>query len=155
MLKSIDWNIYTILMIALVPAMLLTAWGLDTWDSRRLHRLQCEVAVEWLEENAEIAPQFSQAMTMNRTALWQSNFEDINAPAAAGILRGGILGSANYTREYFPDQSTDEPGALNPHNGLLARNIEDGIVALVEHCPETEDLLPAAFPMIFHREDTN
>lgn len=155
MLKSIDWNIYTILMIGLVPAMLLTAWGLDTWDARRLHRLQCEVAMEWLDESAEIVPQFTDAETMNRTSLWIANFETLNSPNAAGDLRWNILQSANYSLEHFPDLPTDEPGVLNPKNGLFARAIEEGTEELIEHCPETEDMLPAAFPMIFPREETD
>lgn len=152
MLKSIEWNTYTILMVALVPTMLLAAWGLDTWDSRQLHRTQCTMAVEWLEESADISQQFQQSGTMGQTQLWSSRFEAIESPNAAGDLRRGILQSATYHEEYFPTSPTDEPGVLNPRNGLFERQIEQGVRSLVEHCPETEALIPNAFPMVF-RED--
>lgn len=155
MLKSSQWNVYTLLMVGLVPAMLLTAWGMDSWQSYRRHQLQCEVAVEWLEESRDIAPQFTQANTMNRTQLWISNVDEINSPAHASILRRGILQSANYHLEYFPEHPTDAPGVLNPKNSMFARDIEEGTAELINHCPETEALLPAAFPMIFPKEDTN
>lgn len=155
MMRSIQWDIYTILMVALVPVILLSAWGLHTWDERRLHNRQCEVALEWLEESAEIAPQFVQADSMERTFLWRSNFEEINSPAHASMLRDGILRSARYNAEHRPDDATDEPGVLHPQNGLFSREIEGGKNTLTGHCPETAALIPDAFPMVFPREDTN
>lgn len=152
--KSIDWNIYTILMVALVPALLLAAWGLETWDTRQLHQLQCTVAMEWLEESEDLAPQFVQAGSMDQTMLWISSFEEIEAPIAAGDLRWGILESARYHEQHYPDLPTDEPGVLNPPNGLFERQITDGANRLVDHCPETSDELTTAFPMIF-REDNS
>lgn len=153
MLKSVHWDIYTIIMVALVPTLLLSAWGLHAWDNHRLHTLQCTMATDWLEETADMAPQFVQAETMGRTQFWTSTFEDIESPNAAGNLRWGILQSAQYHEEYFPDLSTADRGVLNPPNGLFARQIEEGTEDLVEHCPETEDMIPTAFPMVF-REDT-
>lgn len=152
MLKPTEWNIYTILMIALVPAMLLTAWGLDAWDSRQLHRLQCTMAEEWLEESSDISQQFEQSGRMGQTQLWISRFETIESPNAASGLRTGILQAANYHEEYYPDLATDDRGVLNPRNGLFERQIESGVQSLVEHCPETEAMIPNAFPMVF-RED--
>lgn len=154
MLKSIEWNIYTILMVALVPAMLLSAWGLYAWDSHRLHTMQCAMAVDWLEESTDMAPEFEQSGTMGRTQFWISEFESLESPNAAGNLRWGILQSANYHEEHYPDLPTDEPGVLNPPNGLFARQIEEGVEDLVEHCPDTEDMIPTAFPMVF-REETS
>lgn len=152
MLKSIQWDIYTIIIVALVPTLLLTAWGIYAWDEHQLHTLQCTMAVDWLEESTEMAPQFVQAETMDSTQFWTSSFEQIESPNAAGNLRWGILQSTWYHREHFPDLPTDERGVLNPPNGLFARQIEEGTEDLVEHCPETEDMIPTAFPMVF-RED--
>ena len=149
MLKSIQWDIYTIAMIALVPTLLLIAGGITWWDEQRLHRVQCELAVDWLEENSRISGQFEQAGTMERTSYWQREFEEVNSPAAAGQLRWGIIQSANYTREYYPDRETGERAMLNPINGLFSRDIIEGTEELVEHCPDTQSMLPAAFPMIF------
>lgn len=154
MLRSIEWNIYTILMVALVPALLLTAWGLDAWDSRQLHLLQCSLAEEWLEESEDVASQFQQTGTVGQTQLWISSFEGIESPNAAGNLRWGILESARYHEEHHPDLSTSEPGVLNPPNGLFERQILEGVEELVVHCPETEAMIPAAFPMVF-REDNS
>lgn len=149
MLKSINWDIYTIVMVALVPALLLTAWGMDAWDNHRLHSLQCNMAETWLEESEGIASQFEQSETVGQTLFWASRFEDFESPNAAGNLRWGILQSAEYYAENFPETPTDEPGVLNPPNGLFERQIEEGVEDLVEHCPDTEAMIPSAFPMVF------
>lgn len=153
MLKSVQWDIYTIIMIALVPAMLLIAWGIDTWESDQLHKRQCEMAVDWLESSAGYADQFERSGTTGNTELWINRIEQLDSPNAAGDLRWGILQSANYHAEYFPDLPTDAPGVLNPKNGLLERQIHDGAERLIEHCPDTEDLIPAAFPMVFKEDE--
>lgn len=154
MLKSINWNIYTILMVGLVPALLLTAWGVYAWDSHRLHSLQCTMAEEWLEESTDIASQFEQSGTMGQTLFWASRFEDIESPNAAGNLRWGILQSTDYHAENYPELPTNEPGVLNPPNGLFERQFEEGVEDLVDHCPETEAMIPTAFPMVFREEQS-
>jgi hypothetical protein len=155
MLKSVQWNVYTYLMVGLVPAMLLGAWGIDSWQSRRLHQTQCQVATEWLEESARLAPQFTLANTMDRTQFWRVGIEELNAPSQAGVLRRGILQSASYHARHYPDHPTSEPEVLNREDGLFSRDIEGGAAALIAHCPETEALLPTAFPMFFQGEDEN
>lgn len=152
MIKSIHWDIYTILMVALVPVLLLSAAGLYFYDKNKLHNLQCEMAVEWLETSEQYSAQFVSAGTMGRTELWITTFEEIESPSKAGNLRWGILQSANYNQEHRPDLSTSERGVLNPPNGLFEQQIENGVEDLVKHCPETESMIPGAFPMVF-RED--
>lgn len=154
MLKTIQLDIYTILIVALVPGLLLAAWGLDSWDSNQLHRRQCELAVDWLESSAAIVGQFEQAGTTGKTQLWINQIEELDSPNAAGDLRWGVLQAANYGVEYFPDRPSDEPGVLNPKNGLLERQIADGAEKLIKHCPETEALIPTAFPMVFREDGT-
>lgn len=154
MLKSIQWDVYTYLIIALIPFLLLSAWGLKTWDDNRLHRVQCELALDWLEQSTIIAPDFARAGTAGQTMFWQASFEEINSPSAAGQLRWGIIQSAEYSREYTPNKPLNVPGVLNPPDGLFSRDINDGRKNLIRHCPETEPLLPAAFPMVFRDEDS-
>lgn len=154
MLRTIQWDIYTILMVALVPALLLAAWGWDTWDSHQLHKRQCELAVDWLESSEVLAGQFEQAGTTGETQLWINKIEELDSPNAAGDLRWGVLQAANYSAEYFPERPTTERGVLNPKNGLLERQITDGAERLIKHCPETEALIPKAFPMVFREDAT-
>lgn len=149
MFKSINWDIYTILMVALVPALLVSAAGVYFYDEHRLHSLQCEMATEWLESSQEYSAQFVSAETMGRTGLWISAIEEIESPNKAGNLRWGILQSANYNQKYRPDLSTADRGVLNPPNGLFEQQIDDGVEDLVEHCPDTESMLADAFPMVF------
>lgn len=154
MLKSVQWDTYTIVMVVMVPVMLLAAWGLSARDSERLHETQCEMAVSWLETSIAIAPQFEQANTLGRTQLWISALEDIDSPNAAGSLRSGIVQSAKYHQKYKANVQTSVPAVLNPRNGLFEQQIEDGKARLIAHCPETEDMIPLAFPMIA-REDAS
>ncbi len=155
MIKSISWDIYTFIIIALIPGILLAAWGLTEWDKRQLHTHQCEVAAEWLQEAAMLAPMFENADTMDDISGWIAAMEELNSPARGGQLRRGILSSAYYHMEYFPNTRTSTPGVLNPTNGLFARDIIDGRASLVEHCPETDANLADAFPMVFGKEDPN
>jgi hypothetical protein len=154
-LKSIHWDIYTIVIAALVPAVLLTAWGLTEWDEARIRQQQCAVAESWLNDSAQLAPMFENAETMDSIATWITDVEEINSPASAGQLRHGILTSARYHAEYYPDESTLRPGVLNPRDGLYERTISEGAENLVQHCPDVEPLLPNAFPMVFIEEGSN
>jgi hypothetical protein len=154
-LKSIQWDIYTIIIAALVPAVMLTAWGLTEWNETRVHRQQCEVAESWLEDSARLAPTFQNAGTMDSITSWILGLEEINSPTSAGQLRHGIVSSAWYHAEYYPDKITTEPGVLNPKNGLHERTITEGAENLVQHCPDVEPLLPDAFPMVFTEEGDN
>lgn len=154
MLKSVQWDIYTFVIVALVPTLLLAAWGLHAYDSSQLHRRQCEVAVEWLESGADYVEQFEQAGTTGRTQMWISGIEQLDSPNAAGILRTGVLRSAHYHADHIPNLSTSEPGVLNPRNGLFERQIAEGTERLAQHCPETADLIPTAFPMVFREDET-
>jgi hypothetical protein len=153
--KSIHWDVYTIIIAALVPAVLLAAWGLATWDEARIRDQQCRVAESWLNDSAQLAPMFENAGTMDDIANWIIDVEEINSPTSAGQLRHGILTSARYHAEYYPEKSTTEPGVLNPRNGLYERTISEGAENLVEHCPDVEPLLPNAFPMVFREEGPN
>lgn len=153
MLKSIEWNIYNILIVALVPSIMLTAWGLFALDKHNLHTLQCNMASEWLDESEDLSARFQDLDSMGQTTFWLSQFEDIESPNAAGDLRWGIIQSVNYHQENYPDMPTDERGVLNPPNGLFERQIEEGAEDLIDHCPDTEERLPAAFPMVFREGD--
>lgn len=149
MLKSITWDKYTLVIVALIPVIMGIAGGLTWWDSARLHKEQCAMAVEWLEDSEQIASQFTNAGTMDDIDTWISQQEEFDAPSKSGQLRSGILSSARYQNEYFPDASTLEAGVLNPPNGLYARDIQEGAEDLIEHCPETQDMLMPALPMVF------
>lgn len=149
MLKSITWDKYTLVIVALIPIILGLAGGLTWWDSERLHREQCELAVEWLEKSEQIAPQFTDAGTMGEIDSWIQQQEEFDTPQKSGQLRYGFLSSARYQNEYYPDATTSPAGVLNPPNGLYARDIQEGAEELIEHCPETAEMLPTALPMVF------
>lgn len=149
MLKFITWDKYTLIIVALIPTIMGIAGALTLWDDHRLHEQQCQMAVEWLQESERIAPQFTSAGTMAGIDQWISQQEEFDAPTKAGELRYGFLSSARYQNEYFPDVSTSTGGVLNPPDGLYSRSIIEGAEELIEHCPETQEMLPAALPMVF------
>ena len=149
MLKSITWDKYTLIIVALIPTIMGVAGALTYWNDQRLHTTQCELAVDWLEKSEQIAPQFENAGTMDDIDGWIRQQEEFDAPSKAGLLRYGFLSSARYQNEYFPDASTSIAGVLNPPDGLHARDIRQGAERLIEHCPETREMLPKALPMVF------
>ena len=155
MFGRIKWDTYAIIMVAFVPFLLLTAWGLTEWDERSLHSKQCALATTWLEESEEIVPLFTSASTMGRISPWIASFEELDSPRSAAQLRSGILQSANHSSTYYPALTTGIPGVLNPPDGLFERRLLQGAEDLIQHCPEVAPLLPEAFPMIFTEEPTN
>lgn len=155
MLKSITRDPYTIIIVALVPGLLLMAWGLTSWDNNRVHQQQCAVAEEWLNDSTALASRFERVETMDDIDVWISGFEQINSPSHSGQMRHGILSSARYHMEHYPTLGTSGRAVLNPPTGLFARDINEGLETLIEHCPHVESMVPAAFPMVFEEERPN
>lgn len=150
----IKWDVYTVVMVAMIPAILLVAWGLEWWEDHSLHQTQCALAEQWLEDSEVLATQFEIVNQLGRTDPWITSFEELESPAKAGQLRWGILQSARYFKEYYPEMSTTEPGVLNPPDGINSRDIVNGTKELIEHCPDVESMLPKAFPMVFTKDES-
>lgn len=149
---QISWDIYTVIMVALVPVILLSAWGLTKASEHDLRSRQCAMAVEWLDESRDLLPLFYRAGTVQNTTSWTTSLEELSSPAAAGRLRWAVLQSTRYAAEYYPTLPTDEVGVLNPVDGLYQRNLTEGARELIDHCPEVAPMLPRTFPMVF-KED--
>ncbi|MCO5224858.1 MAG: hypothetical protein M9953_05940 [Thermomicrobiales bacterium] len=149
----IRWDTYTLIMVALVPVILLSAWGLTKASEHDLRSRQCAMAEEWLDESRALLPLFYRAGTVQNTTAWVSALEELSSPAAAGRLRWAVLQSTRYAAEYYPDLPTDEVAVLNPTDGLYQRNLTEGARDLINHCPEVASMLPQAFPMVFKEDE--
>lgn len=143
---------YTVLIAALLPTILLIAWGLTAAHDARLHARQCAVADQWLQDTAAIAPQFENAGTLGMTSSWLTQFRELNSPSHAGILRDAIIGMVSFGQEYAPSRATVTDGSLTPSFPEFATNLQVGAATLTDHCPETRTQLPEAFPMFFTRD---
>ncbi|MCA9832995.1 MAG: hypothetical protein KC435_03565 [Thermomicrobiales bacterium] len=150
--NGITWDIYTIIIVALIPVILVAAWGMSWWNERELHAEQCSVALEWLQESEDLLPLYERADTMADIDPWINSIDALNSPSSAGTLRWGILQSARYFLAYYPNVRIEENGELNPADGIHSRDIIGGTEQLIDHCPEVAPLLPVAFPMIFTQE---
>lgn len=139
-------------MVALIPVILVTAWGWSWWNERELHTQQCVVAAEWLQESEDILPVYQRAGNMGAIEPWINSIDALNSPSSAATLRWGILQSARYFLTYYPNVRTQSNGELNPEDGIHSRDIIEGTKQLIEHCPEVTPMLPTAFPMIFTEE---
>lgn len=150
MRNRIPFDIYTILIIAIVPVFLATAWGL-TWNHERVaKREMCASAVTYLTDAADLVPTYTSAGNIGDSDFWLSQLESLTTtPGAAKDLRDVVLSSMSYAMTTDPGRETTATGeayrALTP----FQESIDQARTELVETCPETAPLIPDAFPMFF------
>lgn len=142
-------DIYTLLIAALIPSMLLAAWGLNTINNVRVHNQQCEVAEEWLTEAAGISHVYTNAGTLGEIEPWLSQLEEFNYPRHASELRHQIDEAGWYGLTWRWNTPTDEPGSLIDVAVSYDDEINQEIDEFIEYCPDTAQMLPDAFPMLF------
>lgn len=148
--KFLRPDIYLVSAALVVALSFGTAWAL-TWNAERdLHETQCQLAVEWLEGSTSNADLFERARTMQSIEPWLAAQDELNSPSAANQLRWSIMDSARYEMNSNPTAPTTDQAVLN--SPWYTGRIERGAADLIQHCPEVESLLPAAFPMVFTQE---
>lgn len=153
MRNKIPLDIYSILIVAIVPVFLATAWGL-TWNHERVEKQErCANANLFLEDARDLVPVYTNAGSIGTSDVWLSQIESITTPGAARELRDVILSSMSYAMSTDPDLDTTATGEVYTSLTVFHDSIDRAQAGLVEECPDTATLIADAFPMFFRTGD--
>lgn len=152
MREKFHLDVYNVIIIALIPFVLLVAWGLTWGYERDLRAKQCEDAIAYLEEVTAFAPEYLEAETLDDADAWLDDMQDMGYPSPATDLHNGAISAFTYasTAELQVDMAA--PGGLYDQLTTFKGVLDDGRDTLVERCPDTEPLIADAFPMYFREE---
>lgn len=153
MRSIIRLDIYTILIVALVPTFLAIAWGL-TWNYERiLDKRACDYTGHYLTEVGDMASLYTDAGTLRDADTWLTRLEAINPSSPARDLHESVVSSMSYAMTTNPDLGTTEPAAVYDTLTPFHQAIDKGAQEVIDTCPEFERLLSYAFPMYFREEN--
>mgnify|MGYP001197109358 CR=1 FL=1 len=152
MREKLRFDVYNVIIIALIPFVLLVAWGLTWGYERNLHAKQCDDAITYLENVIELAPDYTEAESLDDADDWVEGMQELGYPEPATDLHNGAVSAFTWasTAELpvDPSQPAGLYDALTTFKGVL----DDGRETLVDECPDTEPLIAEAFPMYFREE---
>lgn len=152
MREKLRLDVYDIIIIALIPFVLLVAWGLTWGYERNLHARQCEEAIAYLEEVAEFAPLYTNAGSISNTDQWLEQMEAQSTTEPLRDLHNGAISALTWASTTDLEVDTTQPGGLYERLTSFRNVLDDGRETLANRCPDADALVPAAFPMYF-RED--
>lgn len=143
---------YNVIIIALIPFVLLVAWGL-TWSyDRHVHARECEDAVTYLQKVADIASEYTSAKTLDDADAWLEDMQDMSLPSPATALHNGAVAAYSYAARADLPVDPAKPGGLYDELTTFKGVLDDGRETLVDQCPATEPLILDAFPMYFRKD---
>lgn len=152
MRDKLQLDIYTMLIIAIVPVFLAVAWGL-TWNyERATARQACEDTESYLADAAEAAPLFTGAGVVDDVTEWMSRLETITPKGHADDLHEAATSTVEYAMTTQGDLPTDVPAVLYEEITPFRTSIDEAYDKIAEKCPELLPMIPDAFPMFFTRE---
>lgn len=154
MREKFHLDIYTILIIVLIPFFLLTAWGL-TWNYERvLASRACKDTTSYLGEAASFAADFTNAGTLQNAGGWVSRMESMRPSPLAENLHDAVVSTVSYAINTDPNLDTTEPAGVFDKLTPFQESITEGRDKIVVKCPELASQIPTAFPMFFTEEDS-
>ena len=152
MRPDVRFDIYTILIIAIVPVFLATAWGL-TWNHERMAAQRaCEDTEHYLTEAAEVASLFTDAGTLDDADTWIDQLATISPHGHAWDLHQSATRTVEYAMNTQPNLPTDEPGIVYDQIVPFRIAIDNAQEKIVDKCPDLAMLIPDAFPLLFTRQ---
>lgn len=152
MREKFHLDFYNVIIVALVPLMFLTAWGLTTAYERNQRAEQCEQAETYLQEAADISSLYTTADSVDDAEDWHEEMQELSWPEPADDLHNGALSAFAYASSMNLDADTAEQGGLYGQLTAFQDVLDKGRETLVNQCPDTETMITDAFPMYF-RED--
>lgn len=149
MRHRIPLDIYTILIIAIVPVFLATAGAL-AWNHGRVEKRElCANAATWLEDVSGFASVYTDSDVLRETTVWVSQVETTGSPGAARDLKDAVLSSMSYAMNTDPNLETTGTGEVYDALSPFQQSLDDARTGLATECPDTAPLVPEAFPMFF------
>jgi hypothetical protein len=145
-------DVYNVIIIALIPFVVLVAWGLTWGYERNLRAQQCEDAITYLEDVTALAPAYLQAPSVDDADSWLQGMQGVSYPEPASDLHNAAVSAFTYASTTNLPVDTSEPGGLYDQLTTFAGVLDEGRETLVTECPETAPLIADAFPMYFREE---
>lgn len=142
-------DVYNVIIVALVPVILLTAWGLTSAYETNQRREQCEQAFTYLDEASDLAARYTTASSLDTADDWADELEQLSHPAPAADLHNGAISAFNYALSIDLDVDVNAPGSLYDELTTFQDVLNEGRETLVSACPDTETMIADAFPMYF------
>lgn len=152
MRERLRLDVYNVIIIALIPFVLLVAWGLTWRYDRHLQARQCEDAITYLQEVAAIAPEFTSAATLDDADAWLADMQDMTVPAPATDLHNGAVAAYSYAARADLPADPALPGSLYDELTTFKGVLDRGRETLVDQCPAAAPLIVDAFPMYFRKD---
>ena len=150
--QHLKLDVYTIIIVALIPSFLLIAAGATWFYDRAEARRACSDATAYLEDASGLAGSFQSASSVSDTTAWVTGMQALHPPPVAQSLHDTVLGTVSYATSTIPDLNVSEPGAVydavTPFQDSLDRSRDD----LVKECPDLAAQIPDAFPMFFTKD---
>lgn len=153
MREKLHLDIYNVIIIALIPFVLLVAWGLTWGYERNLRAEQCNDAITYLENVTELAPEYLDAESLDDADDWFEGMQELDYPEPATDLHNGAVSAFTYASTAELSVDIAQPGGLYDELTTFKSVLDDGRDTLVDQCPDTESLIADAFPMYFREED--
>ena len=152
MRQYMQWDIYTMLIVAIVPVFLAVAWGLS-WNHERVSAAQaCEATKTYLADVSEFASLYTEAGTVDDADQWLSRLETIQPQGHAWEIHDSALSTFEYASMSAPELDTNQPGGIYEEIAPFQSSIDDARANIVDNCPDLEPMLPDAFPMFFKEQ---
>jgi hypothetical protein len=152
MREQFRFDVYNGIIIALIPFVLLVAWGLTWGYERNLRARQCDEAITYLEEVAEFSTLYTDAGSLDRADGWLDNVQTMSPPEPMSDLHNGAIAAITWATTTDMDVDTSEPAGLYERLTTFKDVLDEGRATLVKRCPDADALVPAAFPMYFREE---
>lgn len=152
MREKLRFDVYNVIIIALIPFVLLVAWGLTWGYERNLHAQQCDDAITYLGNVTELAPEYLEAESLDDADRWLEGMQDLGYPEPATDLHNGAVSAFTWASTAELPVDPSQPGGLYDALTTFKDVLDEGRQSLVEQCPATEPLIADAFPMYFRKD---
>lgn len=149
MREKLHLDVYNVIIIALIPFVLLVAWGLTWGYERNLHARECDEAVTYLEDVADFSSLYTSAGSIDEADQWLEQMQEMSYPAPLADLHNGAVAAFTYASSTSLTVEMDQPAGLYDRLTTFKRVLDEGRDTIVRQCPEVDPLIPGAFPMYF------
>jgi len=145
-------DVYNVLIIALIPFVLLVAWGLTWGYERNLRERHCEDSVAYLREVAGFSSLYTNADTLDDADSWLARMQEMSVPAPLNDLHNGAISALTWAATTDLAVDPAQPAGLYERLTTFKGVLDEGRTELATQCPDADALVPAAFPMYFREE---
>lgn len=141
---------YNIIIVALIPFVVIAAWGLVAWHDYSERRATCDNSLRYLDAAAALYPLYVDASTVEDASPWLDQLRALQAPGPVLAIHQAADRTISWAMEITPSlPTTDTPGELYDQFPALHDQQALARDGYLTACPDNEQALIDAFPMIY------